>query len=209
MDKLSAADVQLLILGDPRRQSEHHGVLAKFESSPSCCKRRGIARCLQDRASFEVILGLGHMFRCMAWALLLSIACVEAVHARHRRISHKQMQWSTFSAIGVITSFREIFSLHKALQDKTAAAAAPEAEQLEEPSPPAPPPPDELDRVGRRAKTAIEIFRDEWVQTQRALGRRFNPVSKLIWKEVKEAFEALSADRKEHYSELHEATLNY
>ena len=52
-----------------------------------------------------------------------------------------------------------------------------------------------------RAKSARELFRDDFNEKRKAMGEKINPCSKDAWDRVKREWEALAGEQKELWEE--------
>ena len=220
---------RLFGLADGRRASEHDGILEQFFAMAPCCLPAGFARELRETMSQEEfqndILSFRWLFLLTSLIVKMSIAGVERRHAQHRRQANVSMPFYMFSACSTLTEARhQQLALARMAEERrrrretdpqqlpagsrtrmvvNAAAAAAAAPDSVVPA-----------RVAKKARTtaegpaatprlksksALEIFRTDWIASQRALGKVVNPCSKECWVACRAAFQALTPERQEEF----------
>ena len=141
-----------------------------------------------------------------AIVIRLTVAYVERRHARHRRTSHDQMPWHAFAAGSVNHEFREQLASRQALMQRLQQRQQEQDGPLDVPAlaaAAAPPVPRQ-----RRGQSALQIFRAEWLQTERACGRARNPITTRSWQLVHAAFAQLQPRERALYEARSEASMS-
>jgi hypothetical protein len=179
-------------LADDRRTLERKPLVDKFFSTGACCKPAGLARDLQEGgASKQELLGApvrSFLLGC-AHVTEISIACVERCHAVDRRLSHPRMPWHVFAALSCNAHRREY---HRAVltHNSRVHLVDDETAELATPVPPGIP---ALPKSRRRAYSALQLFRFQWLSQQMRLQRNVNPCSATSWAACSKDFAALPA----------------
>ena len=205
----------MLSLGDLRRE-DGRSVAEKFVSTSWCCLPPGLARMLHTRVlgkyrgphtSEDHVRGLSvnalispawrHYFFGMPFSIFGSIACVEKRHRHHRSLACPQLQWHKFAALSVVGKAQRLHDgcAIASAEAKVAAAQAAIEDQDGQGEPQAAIE-DEQPRKLLRAQSPLTLFKEWWLQMESANGRRWNPATAACWQQVRDAYDALSAEER-------------
>ena len=186
-------------LGDHRRRAEHDRLINDFFSEPACCKAPGFMR---DLRRLHSVADLSrphwqHFFHGTALSIKMSIASVEKNHARDRRITHAAMPWRLFAAGALNAEVREQWlarqrGRHMQLQPRAAVQQQLERQEVSQG--------EQMQPTWLRGQSAEQLFRADWLRTQRGLDRKVNACDPHVWDEVRTSFKDLSPERLEHYA---------
>ena len=198
---------KLYAVADARR-CDHGAIIDKFYKTLPCCLPPGTARELRQYVSskddFMQLLPQFRWFALLAsFVTKLTIAGIERRHATHKQQANKGMPFGMFSAGSVLAECRlqstaterlrqeQLKHLQEeGLVDKgsdTVSADRPASRRQKRVNP-----------GGRliRAQSAQELFKWDWLQSEKLLGRCWNPASKEAHAACKDAFASLPPEQK-------------
>ena len=170
------------------RRSDHQQLLTQFFQKKPCCLPAGFAReCRSCFAKEEFVSDLPRL----RWMLLMSafiskltVAGVERRHAVHKAQADRNMPFGMFAAGSILTESRHQASSTQRMRDERA------QRQLQDSGAAAAPPQPRRGARGRmavpgnrlrKAQTALEIYKSDWLRRERALGRPRNAVTRETW----------------------------
>ena len=199
---------QLFRSVDPREpEGTRSTLVAEFTAKSRCCVPFGFARNLKDvpAADLEGDIWQGTLLFA-AWMVRASVAGVETLHARSRRLADPQMNWETFVSNFISEDAKAHVCQGDASPDDlpqldgghstSSSPALPHGQgsvqDVQQPVPPA---------VWKRTQSALHLFHKKHLTSQQAAGRKINPASAAFWQEVREAFGELSQAEMEALTE--------
>ena len=128
-----------------------------------------------------------------AWSVRMSVAPVEFTHGRNRRRSYRSNTWSTFVSQYVRSEF---LISHAARQSERCVPLRGMKRQLALEDLSQPPRPKRT-----RSKTPFDLFRLDWYQQEKDLGRRVHLCNSGTWDRIASAWNALPEERRASYCE--------
>ena len=192
----SDLDLKVFLLADTRCLShEKQDFLSKLRSTRFCCLPPGLCRQLRHRGVSTTDLSEPEWARCLlagAWAMWLSIACVELRHARNRVLAQRPMPFHTFSACSLHAEAFELMRARQRVQEMETAKALggrQESQSLEVGEDKS-----ESNNCGLlRAQSPLMLFRKEWLALQKERGLQVKACSAETWAKIRSEFAALPA----------------
>lgn len=145
-------------------------------------------------AQIDELLSWRAVFLHMAWLLKLSIADVEREHAKTKKRTHPQNMVSTMAANSLIGQMRSR-SVATRLGQPSAPAVV---EVLIDPL--------VYDKLVFQSRTALQLFRADWLKEEKANGRNHKVASQETWTLIRAGFESLAPVRAAVYQQQAEAT---
>lgn len=147
------------------------------------------------------LLSMAPMLRQLSWMIKLSVADVEREHAKNKRRVHPQNMIGILTAQSTLGQVSSRQSNFEVIEPGAADSAAPSGAALPHTAASAAPVVHEPERVLRKAQTALQLFRADWLKEERAAGRCPKPVGASHWHAVRQAFAWLTEWRRQNYEE--------
>ena len=198
----------LVAAADPRTSSaERLSVIRRFLDKNHCCIPFGLARKLRDLDEAELAGSTWQaILLFMAWLVRASVASVETLHARSRRLADPQMNWETFVSNFVSEEARANSDVDGKPRNGAKPAEPDEPWDWVDPSaqPIADAPAAEeraLENIRAkgeyaRAQSAFTLFHKKQSQLAKAAGVRVNPASRAFWNDVRQKFDQLDNESR-------------
>lgn len=184
---------------------QRNTIAAEFKRACPCCLPEGLPRDLSGRVTESELRGekWNAILMFLAWSFRYSVASVEALHARSRRVADPNMLWPTFVSNFIsseaVALFRGWLQPQRSLADdyghdidtlrqiheRRELLALPASQSSRE--------------LGEwlRAQSPRMLFHKQYTREQKALGRKFNPCTKEFWDETREEFDKLDKTKKD------------